>query len=264
MPYVRKTNRTVRRPRRNTRRPKRSVPRSIKSIVSKAISRNLETKMASTQYALTAFNSSINTAGDFITVLPSILQGSGQGARIGASIKPVKLVIRGYITYKTDFVQGARMLGTRLFCFQDKSQKSYPTVTAAGPNYQLLDIGGSTTNFTGQAIQYMMPHNTDLYNWYADKKHIIRKPFGYTNSLSPTATTDITGMDPSLYKPFTITIPASKMPNLKYDDTLSTGYPVNFAPMIGLGYCDLLGYTADTTLTQISMEFVATLYYKDA
>jgi len=263
MPNVRKTKSTARRPRRNTRRPKRSVPRSINSIVSKALTRQMETKLASNQYTLTGFNSATNNVGDVISCMPGILQGTGQGARIGASIRPMKLVIRGYISYQTDDYEGARMLGTRLFCYSDRSASGQPTITASGPNYQLLDIGGSATPFTGQTIQYNMPHNTDLFKWYADKKHVIYKPRGLTNTLS--GTSDIASMHSSLYKPFTITIPASKMPSqLRYDDSYSTNNPVNFAPLISIGYCDLLGYAPDTTVTQINMTFVATLYYKDA
>lgn len=265
MPNVRKTKGTARRPRRNTRRPKRSVPRSINALVSKAINRNMETKFSSNQYTYTGFNSSINSSGDFIVCLPNVNQGTAQNNRIGSSIKPVKLVIRGYYVYRADSWNGARMLGTRLFCFSDKTVSSYPVLTSAGANYQLLDAGGSPLTYTGTAMNYITPHNKDAFRWYADKRKTILKPYGYTNSLSPSSSNEITGMDKSMFVPFTITIPASKMPSvLKYDESISSSVPVNFAPLLALGYSDLLNFPADTVVQQLGMNFIATLYFKDA
>ena len=265
MPYVRKTKRTLRRPRRNTRRPKRSVPRSIKSLVSKAITRNQETKMSSTPYAPTTFNSGIVSIGDAITVLPTVLSGTEQNSRIGSTIKPIKLVIRGYVTYVADANAGARFIGGRLFCWSDKQVSNYGFASAGGLNLNLLDVGGNSQQFTGSTINFSMPTNKDQLRFYADKRMKILKPYGLSNTFSPSATTEITAMNTTLYHPFTITIPASKMPaTLKYDGSVSSGYPLNFAPYISLGYVDLFGYPADTTVTQLKMEFVSTLYYKDA
>ena len=243
------------------RKPKTSMAKMVKQIVQKS----QETKFATNLYGWTGFNSYITATGDYITVLPQVSQGTAQNNRIGSSIKPIKLVIRGYIAYRTDTYAGARMIGTRMFCFSDKSIASYPVLTSAGANFQLLDNGGSPLQYTGTAMNYMSPHNADAFKWYADKKHTILKPYGLTNSLSPTSSTDLTGVDKSMYRPFTITIPASKMPSiLKYDESVSSTFPVNFAPLLALGYSDILSYTGDTTVTQIGMEFCATLYYKDA
>lgn len=260
MPQKKYLKKTPKRPRKRVAK-KQSIVNLVKSIVN----RNEETKMATNSYTLTNFNSAINGSGDYITVLPQVALGTAQNQRIGGAIKPVKLVIRGYVTYNADSFQGARMIGTRMFCFSDKTCASYPVMTSAGNNYQLLDTGGSPAQFTGTAMNFITPHNTDAFKWYADKKHVIQKPFGYTNTLSPSSTNEITGMDKSMFKPFTITIPAGKLPaNLKFDESVSSTYPVNFAPFFAIGYCDLLGYPADTVVTQLKMEFSATLYYKDA
>lgn len=263
MVFYRKRKRAAaKRPRaKTTRKPKATMARMVKQIVLK----NQETKFATNQYTFSGFNSQINSIGDYIACLPNVSQGTGQAQRVGGAIKPTKMVIRGYYTYRTDALAGSRMLGTRLFCFSDKTVSSYPVALSAGYNYNLLDTGGSPLNYTGTALQYMLPHNNDAFKWYADQKHVIQKPYGLTNTLSPSASADITGMDKSMYKAFTITIPASKMPSiLKYDESVSSNVPVNFAPFIALGYSDLLSYPADTVVTQIAMEFVTTLYYKDA
>jgi len=254
----------IRRPKKPIRTILRKKP-ALAKMVKQMVLKNQETKYATNQYTYTSFNSAINNVGDFITCLPSVSPGTGQNQRIGANIKPIKMVIRGYYVYRSDSYAGARMLGTRLFCFSDKTINAYPVLTSAGPNYNILDTGGSPSTYTGSALAYMQPHNNDAFKWYHDKRHVIQKSYGLTNTLSPTASTDITGMDRSMFKPFTITIPASKMPSvLKYDESVSSNVPVNFAPLLALGYSDLLSYPADTVVTQIGMEFVATLYYKDA
>lgn len=251
----------VRRPRKRAVKKRTPLAKLVKQIVLK----QEETKMSSLSYNWTYFNSAINAVGDYNAVLPTVSAGTGQNQRVGAVIKPLKLVIRGYICYRADNNQGARMIGTRLFCFSDKTVNNYGVGISAGQNFRLLDGGGSAGIFDGYAMSYITPHNTDAFKWYADKKHTILKPFGYTNTLAPTASSDITGMDRSLYKPFTITIPASKMPSvLRYEESVSATQPVNFAPYIAVGYADLLNYLPDTASTQIGMEWVATLYYKDA
>lgn len=251
----------VRRPRKRAVNKTKPLLKMVKQMVLK----NQETKFASNQYTYTGFNSSINSSGDYIVCLPNVSQGTAQNNRIGGSIKPIKLVIRGYYVYRTDALSGARVIGTRLFCFSDKTVSSYPVLTSAGANFQLLDLGGSPTTYTGTPMNYITPHNTDAFKWYFDKRHVIQKPYGLTNSLSPSSTTDVTGFDRSMIRPFTITIPASKMPSvLRYDESISSTVPVNFAPLLALGYSDLLAFPADTVLQQLGMEFCATLYYKDA
>ena len=241
------------------------MQRHLTKIVKSIVNRGEETKMCSNQYGLTSFNSGITTPGDFIAVMPQIIEGIGQNQRIGSSIKPIKLVIRGYVAYATDGIPSARMIGGRLFCFSDKTVANYNVAASAGNNFQLLDVGGNSQAFTGAQLNYCMPHNTDGYKWYADKKMKFLKPFGYTDTLAPTSTVEITSMNTTLFHPFTITIPAGKMPSqLKYDASISINNPMNFAPYLALGYTNLSGFTADVAVTQLKMEFVATLYYKDA
>lgn len=242
------------------RRPKKALAKMVKQIVLK----NQETKMASDQFTITGFNSSITAQSDCIKVLPTVAQGQGQNSRIGTEIKPLKLVIRGYVVYNADALAGARMLGARLFCYSDRSVSNYQVATNSGNSLQLLEVGGVPVQYTGTPMNWCTPTNKSLFKFYADKRMKILKPYGLTNTLSPTNTNEITGMDNSLFHPFTITIPASKMPSvLRYDETLS-GNPTNFAPYISIGYSDLLGFTPDTVLTQLEMTFCATLYYKDS
>lgn len=242
------------------------INRAVKSYVNRRIARTQETKIVSTQYAPTLFNSGISSIGDLVTVLPPVTLGTGQNNRIGNSIRPIKLVIRGYVSYYTSSstLADARMLGARLMCWQDKSNRSYGNSSIT--NYQLINYGGTSQTFDGTVSRWLAPHNTDQMQWFCDKKMRIMKPFGYTNvGGTASATNAMTSMDHSLFHPFTITISAKHLPAvLKYDATESSNFPVNFAPYLALGYCDLLGAAADTVSTQLQLAFDATLYYKDA
>lgn len=243
-----------------------TVSKPLRTYVNRLIRRNEETKFASVQYTLTQFNSGINSVADLITILPPVVQGLTQKDRIGNSIRPVRLVITGYVVYSAlnfGALSDARMLGGRLFCFQDKSNRSYQNSSVQ--NFNLLDSGGNSNNFTGSAMNWVQPHNNDLFTFFADKKMKFLKPFGTTNNPVPSATTAITGMDNSLFHPFRIVLTQKQLPALfHYDQVDNLSYPTNFAPYLSLGYCDLLNSSPDTTTTQLSMQFNATLYYKDA
>lgn len=244
---------------------KAKVPMSIRSYVNKTVNRNLETKMVTVQSGFTGYNSSINSAGDNITLLPQLLVGTDQNNRIGQNIKPIKLVIRGYITYRTDAFQPAQVLGVRHFVYSDRSVSNYTMSTAAGSNFNLLDLGGTALIFDGTLIRYTLPTNKEGFKFYHDKRHIMNKPFGYTDTLSTTSSNSITGFDNSMFIPFTITLTQKDLPaTFKYDPQLSSAYPTNFAPFMALGYCNILGYGPDTLNPQIAMTFNSTLYYKDA
>lgn len=242
------------------------VSTALKSYVNRALSRNEETKVSSLSYTLTGFNSGITANSDLIKILPIITQGTSNSHRIGNAIRPVKMVIRGYVVYNAtalNAVQDARMLGARLMCFQDKTTRSYSNEIY---NFNLLEEGdGTSGSFTGTAIQFSRPHNNDQYVWYADKRMKVLKPFGYTNNTTPSATNAIMSFNNTMYHPFTITLTQKKLPaRLIYDQADDTNYPTNWAPKLALGYADLLGASADSGTVQLSMQFEATLYYKDA
>lgn len=261
--FFRRPKKTVKR--KPIRKTKKSNSLVTKSQLYRAINRNMETKIISTQYPLTLFNSGISAAGDLIAVLPPVDFGTTQNSRVGATIKPIRLVIRGYVSYNTSVAAGyldAKMLGCRLMVFQDKTTKAYQNAIT---NFNLLDLGGFGTSFTGTALNYTTPHNNDQFKFYADRRMKIMKPFGYTNSASPDFATSMQNIDPSLYRPFTIILTRKHLPAvLSYDSTDSTNQAVNFAPYLACGYCDLTGAAPDVANTQLSITFTSTLYFKDA
>lgn len=263
--FRRATKSGKRKPLRKKAKAKKANKLVTKRQLYRAINRSIETKIVTATYSLTAFNSGISAAGDLITVLPGIVTGTNQNDRIGMSVKPTRLVIRGYIVYNTassyNYVD-AKLLGARLLCFQDKATRAYQNAIS---NYNLLETGGSGATFTGTPLNYLQPVNRDQFQIFADRRMKILKPFGYTNSSSPMFDTAMQSVDGSIFRPFTIVLTQKHMPAyLKFDHTDSPSYPVNFAPYLACGYCDLLNSTPDVTNTQLSITFTSTLYFKDA
>lgn len=237
---------------------KRAVKANIKTAIKTYIAKSQETKTVSIQLPNTAFNSGIGSTSEYYALVPACAQGSGQTNRIGESIVPQKIVVRGYINFRANQIQSAQELIARLFCFQDKSIKAYANLTSVGTN--LLDLGGAGTPFTGTLMNMCTPHNSDKFTFFADKKHTFLKPFGYTNNGVQTSA--ITSMNSSLVWFFNITLDKKHLPaTFKYD---GSDYPLNFCPLLALGYSYAQDDSPDTVSTQISMAYNSTLYYKDA
>lgn len=241
---------------------KPKVSTAVKTYVKTTLHKAAETKQASTTLALTGFNSSIGTS-DFQKLLPIITQGTSQNSRIGSEIKPIKLVIRGYFVFNSYSYPNAIMLGARMFVFQQKQIRSYANPPT---EINLLDLGGDGTPYTGSALDYCTPHNNDAFYFYADKKKQVLKPYGYTDITGPT--NSMTDIEPSMFHAFTITIKpgTNGFPTiLKYDNSSgSNQYPTNFAPYWAFAYSNLLNFSPDFLNTQISAQFVSTLYYEDS
>jgi len=242
---------------------KRRAMRSKLTIqnVKRLINRSQETKMASNEYGYTLFNSAISSSSDLISVLPSIPRGTDENYRIGTTIRPIKMVIRGYINYNTyanTNVNASEIL-TRMFLVQDKAVRCY--TDKSNFSIDFLDKGGVPEQFTGTALTYLLPHNNQRHKFLADKRHVIMKPFGYfANSTNPMAS-----VDKSMFKSFVITLTQKQLPaTFVFDENESVSFPINFAPYLALGYADAFNGTPDTSTTQVGISFVSTLYYKDA
>lgn len=265
MPYKKNAIRSFKPKRRTIRRSKSiKVNSAVKQYVNRTISRSEETKIVSVQYAFSRFNSAISSPGDIITLMPQLGQGLTQDSRIGNTIRPLRMEITGYVCYDTAQTTNnadARMLGARLFIYQDKSNRA---VENAVYNYNLITLGGTSFNYTGTAMNYISPNNKDQFTFFSDKKMIILKPYGFTNVTTPSSTVSLSSMDKSMFHPFKVVLNQKQLPAvLKYDQADNTSYPVNFNPKLALGYSDMLNASPDTTSTQIGLSFCCTLFYKD-
>jgi len=248
-------------------RSKRTQPKSkqlvTKAQLYKAIAKQCETKQATTEFVYTTFNSAINSTTELFSVLPGIGNGVGANQRIGDQIRPKRIEIRGYINYATNTYSDAALIIARHFCFQPKNIRYQPqTGTSAG--IDLLTNGGAPSNFTGALLDITRPHNNEEYIWYSDKRITFCKPFGVTNNSSPSVTADITAMDKSLVHFFSITLTQKQLPAiLKYNEPAAT-FPINFNPLMALGYAYASNAVPDLTNTKLGMSYSSTLYFEDA
>lgn len=246
-----------------------------KPMLYRAIRRNVETKLVTSTYGITAFNGSIGQSGDAIVLLPNLVVGTGRNQRIGARVKPLKMTITGYVAFNgalltaTSYTQDAFMLGVRLFVYQNKSN---PSVDGASVSYNLLELSNGTSGQFNTAVAYNLAKNTEKFKFYSDKKWVMNKPYGLLEATNGSGTVSNTGpaglmqtIDRSMYRPFKIVLTQKHMPSvLTYDDTLNTSFPMNFNPLMSLGYVHLTQNVVDTTLQLICMSYVCTLEYEDA
>jgi len=248
-------------------RSKRTKPKSTqlvtKAVLYKAIRKNVETKQATAELPFTYFNSAINSTAEYYTCLPGLGQGVGANQRLGDQIRPIKIVIRGYVNYATNAYTEAALIIARHFVFQPKNVRYQPqTSTAAG--IYLLTNGGNPSNFTGALLDITRPHNNEEFIFYQDKRRTFLKPWGITNNATPSVTTDITGMDRSLVQFFEITLTQKQIPAvLKYNASFDT-FPINFNPLMAMGYAYSTNAVPDLTNTKLGMSYSTTMFYEDA
>jgi len=228
-----------------------------KAVLYKAIHKNEETKMVCVEQAFSGYNSPISLNTEMNNILPSINNGTTQSDRIGDSIRPIRLVVKGYITYTADTTASASMIISRLLCFQQKGIRD--NVNKSGLSTNLLQFGSTNTQFLGSLLDITRNQNTDLFTFYYDKTHTFLKPYGLIGTTTP-----IASMDKSLVKYFTIVLDQRHLPAvLKYSGSSST-YPSNFLPLLALGYAYAQNNTPDAVTTQLGMSYTSTLYFKDA
>lgn len=241
-----------------------------KPMLYRAIRRSEETKCIVNEYPNTQFNSAIGSSGDSIVLLAPISRGTNGSSRIGNRIKPIRMVINGFVAYNTfnstQYYYEAHMLGVRLFVYANKASSA---VANSIVEYNLLTTGAQGTTFTGAAIDFNKPANRDQFRIYADKKWIMNKPYGWTDqsvaSGTASSTNSILAYSNTMYRPFTIVLTEKHMPAyLIYDESDSASYPVNFNPLLSIGYCHILNTPPDVTNPLIIGQFTATLYFKDA
>lgn len=244
--------------------PSRYLTQAVQQIISK----NVESKHAYHEQTLTQFNSSIGSSGDVLQIFPDISQGFLDNARIGDQIRLQGLKIKGHIIMNlassyTDFRIGVRQMIVQPKNFTDQTGLEY--------NFNvwystLLKKGGATVPFTGIISDLYSDINTDVFTVLHDEVHFmtqaatIPQPGG--NGAGGGTTSQV--VDHQSCKFFSINLP-TKNKLLRYDSDISGGVnPVNFAPVMLVGYVNLNGAGADNINTKIAMEYVANAMYEDA
>jgi len=251
-------------PRKNRRRrPARKVAPSKAFVkkVQKIIHADVETKQQYHIMAPTNFNSGIDAAGDAIRVLPNVIQGTGENNRIGNQLKAQSLIIKGCVSWSPSIgsfgtFANAR-LGVRLFVIQPRNYSEIGEVLANTATWMptLLQKGGVAAPFTGAINDLWAPLNSEAFIKYYDKVFMLNGTYqstavGMTQLLGAT-------------KMFKIAL-RCKNKTIKYENAISTGNPMNYAPVFCIGYAHLDGSGPDTVSTAITVQWDSVFNYEDA
>lgn len=243
-------------------RPRKNFTRNVKKVISQLA----ETKQAFHNVNNVSFNSGINSAGDMNYCIPQIANGTGDSQRVGDILRAQKLTIKGHLTMSMNYqnLDSAR-IAVRMMIVQPRyaSNIDYAAASTTWLNC-LLKKGGTTTAFTGLISDLYSPINTDVVIKYYDKIHYLSLPLVQTSAGTTNVNTAYTSDIRQTVKFFTKTF-RFKNKQLRYDSTFSSAlYPMNYAPILLLGYSHLNGSSPDTVNTQVALNYNAILDYEDA
>lgn len=260
MPFYPKRRKYARKGVRKGKRAAKSSKSFVKK-VQKIIHADVETKQAYHIMAPTNFNSGIDASGDAIRILPNISQGVAENNRIGNQLKAQNLMVKGCISWSPSVgtfgsFANAR-LGVRVFIVQPRQFSNVNDVLTNTATWMpvLLQKGGVAAPFTGQINDLWAPLNSEAFIKYYDKVFMLNGTYqasnvGFSQLLGAT-------------KMFSISLKCRNK-TLKYENTLSSNNPTNYAPVMCFGYAHLDGSGPDTVSTAITCQFDSVFNFEDA
>jgi len=257
MPFVNK-RRKYRLGRRNRPNRRKQPSKAFAKAVNAVVRKDIETKQAFRQVLPVSYNSGIDASNEITFIVPNVAQGSAENERIGDRVQGRTLSVKGILTQFIGASYSNARIATRIFIVQPKLFTNQPSITANASNWlpYLLRKGGTTTPFTGAIQDLHAPVNTELITCYYDKIFYTSVPFMNTTA----------GQQESYHatKFFSKTF---KLRNkcLKYQSSYEANLqPVNWSPVIIVGYVHLDGSAPDVATTQMTMSFDSIFTYEDA
>lgn len=235
---------------------------TIRKMIKKEIHKNAEDKQCYLTNSLNPYNGVITSADVIATMfpMPNMAQGTADDDRIGEKVKAKRFNIKGHFLTTISFASNSTYmrLGVRFMIVQPKTFGSQADIIANSTTWLagLLQKGGTTSSFSGLIQDLYAPINTDLITVYHDKLYYIQTPYYQT------AVGELTGIN--ICKFFNINLKV-KGKTLKYDANVGSDLlPVDYNPVMLIGYSKLDGGAADTVNTAISLASVSTLTYEDS
>ena len=239
-----------------------SKPRTknLVKLIQKVIHKDVETKIQSVNQALTAYNSGINVGADATKLIPTIVQGTDDGQRVGDTILGQHLNCRGHMILDlpgNNATTNCR-IAVRMMVVQPKRYQNDSDCTTYYANWMpyLLQNGANSQAFTGIIQDLYLPINTNAITKYYDKITYLSVPINQVSSAIGIDTADVR----RTVKFFNINVPCKKV--LKYQDGNNT--PINYSPMLIMGYVHLDGSAPDTVSAVVSMAYTTVIKYEDA
>jgi len=262
--YKRKVARKVSRKPRVRRAPKKQT---FAKKVLQVIHRQAENKTAysTTGDAILKFPASC-TFGQGLNIfspLPAIARGTNESERIGNTIKPLKLNVKGYLFYKPSAVSGnyasyQSRVAVRMMVLQPKQFNSNTNASSTVWYSQVLQKQNTTVAPTGKLSDLMAPINKDVFKvWYDKVYYMSTTEIGQATAVGYYM---IENKDATKFFNFNIKLPKT----LTYDDSNSGGtMPINSAPQILMTWCYMDGSNAGT-LQECGIMYDSVITYEDS
>lgn len=209
-----------------------------------------------------AHNSAIGS-GDYYPIMPRLPIGDQSYQRLGDSVKPKYLTVRGYVTIDRNHTPDNRPIAVDIYALTSKRGKDYVSAQNSwGADYlnflECNDDGGAmkTRAYTGAHNDMLYKVNKRVVNVVGHKR-IILHPYQIT------ATAGATSIESAgkVVKVFTIKI---KCPaTLNFESDRADNLPTNFTPWLSVGYQYVDGGPPDLANTRIVMNAVSEFHYTD-
>lgn len=244
---------------------KSNMVKLIKSVVKTDVE-DKKAYLVSNNSNLTYFNSGINSTADMLQIFPNITQGTDSNNRIGREVIAKRLSIKGYVRLdsNTSFNDYAlSQVVCRMMIVSLKSKPNYNDATSTStPLGALLLKGGTTTNFTGVLSDINASINTDVWTVHSDRKFYLSQDALIQPSGAGATSQAIDTRN--AIKFFNIPI-RCRNKKLKYDYNISSGIlPVNYGPILLLGYSFLNATSPDVVSARVGLHFETRFDYEDA
>jgi len=255
--------------------------KSVKDIVRKEISDELEEKHAITEYSNVPINPAIpggtvlNGQGNFFKLIPEIFQsstgsaGSAYNERIGNEINLKEMDIHGFLNSKQDIVNLVSQpqnikLAVRIMILRAKEVNDQELLFDNMPTDDLIRFGQQATGaggpipYQGLSLDSFRDINRDTFSVRYDKVHYLNGP-----TLFPGTTNPDVSQIPSSLKIFRHKLKfGEKGLKLKYTASTDT-QPNNFPYFMVIGYSSMSANAVPSTgLVQTTFNISST--YTDA
>jgi len=243
---------------------KTPMVKTIKTIVKKALAKEIENKQVVVQdniFPIFQLASNTITGTTVETLNPIIVQGVGENGRIGNSVKVKKLTLTGYLCPSATIIDTRvpAVIGqwnVRVFIGRLKNTINQPVTTDLNI---LMRTGANTQPFdSSNGLSLCRSVNHELFTIYYDKIHKI----GFQNGNNASVATGLHNNDYKLSKYLKIDLTKHVKKNLIF--TEGSNNPTNMGLYMWAGICDSLcsGYT--NTAGLVNMIYDLEYIYEDA